>query len=56
MSLALHTTCTSYTVAFIVFTHYTVYTRDGHTCRDKEPKTIEAIIERAATQSLVYLN
>ena len=27
----------------------------GHTCRDKEPKIMKAIIERAATQSLVYL-
>ena len=29
------------------------YTRDGHTLRTKEVKTIEAIIERAATQFLV---
>ena len=33
-----------------------VYCRGGHTCRDKEPKTIKAIIERAATQLLVCLN
>ena len=25
----------------------------GHTCRTKEPKTIEAIIESAATQLLI---
>ena len=32
------------------------YTRGGHICRDEEPKTIEAINEKAATQFLIYLN
>ena len=29
------------------------YNGGGHTCRNKEPKTIESAIERAATQSFV---
>ena len=33
-----------------------VHNKGGHTCRNKEPKTIEAMIERAATQALVCLN